>query len=76
MNEIVCDSCGSQRNTLVTKRSELYGQMIFNFCTSCSEENMEPRWLIILAARAGKDVSDWIDKRGYFGEDILEADLE
>lgn len=73
---MVCDSCGSQRNALTTKRSDLYSQMVFNFCTSCVEGNMEPRWLVILAARAGKDVASLISDRRYIGEDILGKDLE
>jgi hypothetical protein len=76
MNEMVCDSCGAQRNILTTKRSEIYKLMAFSLCNPCSESNMEPRWLIILAARAGKDVSLWLAERRYNGEDILGKDLE
>ncbi|QMP84335.1 hypothetical protein HUN41_00246 [Streptomyces phage Coruscant] len=73
---MVCDSCGAQRNVLTTKKSEIYKLMVFSFCHSCTEKNMEPRWLIILAARAGKDVSFWLEERRYEGEDILGKDLE
>lgn len=76
MNEIVCDSCGSQRNILVTKRSEIYPMMVFNFCNPCESADMEPRWLIILAARAGRDVTLWLEEKRYIGEDILGKDLE
>jgi hypothetical protein len=73
---MVCDSCGSQRNALTTQRSDIYKLMVVSFCNPCSESNMEPRWLIILAARAGKDVTLWLEEKRYIGEDILEKDLE
>jgi hypothetical protein len=49
--------------------------MTFNFCTNCSDDGFEPRWLIILIGRTGKDVSPWLDERKYVGEDIQEGDL-
>jgi hypothetical protein len=75
VNELVCDSCGAQRNTLVSKQSEIMKTMTFNFCTNCSDDGFEPRWLIILIGRTGKDVSPWLDERKYVGEDIQEGDL-
>lgn len=76
MNELVCDSCGKQRNTLTSKTSEIMGTMNFNFCTDCLNGEYEPRWLIILMGRSGKDVSKWLDNKKYEGEDISVEDLE
>lgn len=50
--------------------------MVFNFCNPCESADMEPRWLIILAARAGKDMTLWLEEKRYIGEDILGKDLE
>ena len=48
--------------------------MTFNLCTDCKESGKEPRWLIVLAARDGQDVSHWLDNRLYEGE-ITQEDL-
>jgi hypothetical protein len=70
VNEIVCDSCGGQRSQLTSVSSELLKNMKFNFCGNCEIEGMEPRWLIVLAARQGRDVSRWLDNHLYHGDDI------
>lgn len=70
MRELVCDSCGAQRNELVPAQSVLLNTMTFNLCNDCKEAGKEPRWLIILVAREGRDVTHWIAERLYEGEVI------
>lgn len=70
MKELVCDSCGNQRSHLTSVPSKLLKDMTFNFCNDCKEGKMEPRWLIVLAARQGQDVSYWIDNHMYHGSEI------
>lgn len=75
MNELVCDSCGNQRFSLVSVKSKLLKSMTFNLCNSCNDSDKEPRWLIVLAARDGQDVSFWLSNQLYEGEVIGQEDL-
>ncbi|QGH78372.1 hypothetical protein SEA_TRIBUTE_222 [Streptomyces phage Tribute] len=75
MRELVCDSCGGQRFSLVSAQSKLLKSMTFNLCNDCKESGKEPRWLIVLAARDGQDVSHWLSNQLYDGEAIRQEDL-
>ncbi|AIW02686.1 hypothetical protein KNV00_gp079 [Streptomyces phage Bmoc] len=75
MRELVCDSCGGQRFSLTSVQSKLLGTMSFNLCNGCKDDGREPRWLIVLAARNGQDVSPWLDNKLYDGAEIKQEDL-
>ena len=75
MKELVCDSCGGQRFNLVSAKSKLLKSMTFNLCNGCKDADKEPRWLIVLAARNGQDVSYWLSNQLYEGETINQEDL-
>lgn len=68
MRELLCDSCEEQRFTLTPVQSKLLTTMTFNMCNDCREGEMEPRWLIVLAARSGQDVSHWLSNKLYHGD--------
>lgn len=72
MKDIVCDSCGKQRETLIAVVSKLMESMKFNLCNHCNtdEFQMEPRWLLILVGRQGENVEYWVNNRLYCGEDV------
>ncbi|AXH70103.1 hypothetical protein HWB80_gp084 [Streptomyces phage Karimac] len=75
MSELVCQICDKQRNSLVNYKSRLNPDMDFVVCSECAANEREPRWLIILMARSGTDVSRWRDNRLYVGGDITEEHL-
>lgn len=75
MRELLCDSCGGQRFHLVSAKSKLLKSMTFNLCNSCKDSGKEPRWLIVLAARDGQDVSYWLSNQLYEGDTIMQEDL-
>ncbi|QNN98434.1 hypothetical protein SEA_LILMARTIN_225 [Streptomyces phage LilMartin] len=75
MRELVCDSCGGQRFTLTSAQSKLLNTMTFNLCNDCKDSGKEPRWLIVLAARNGQDVTHWLSNQLYDGAEIKQEDL-
>lgn len=75
MRDLVCDSCGEQRYQLVSVKSKLLKSMIFNLCNGCKDSGKEPRWLIVLAARDGQDVTHWLSNQLYEGDTIKQEDL-
>jgi len=75
VRELVCDSCGGQRFNLVSAQSNLLKSMTFNLCNDCKDSGKEPRWLIVLAARNGQDVSHWLVNELYEGKTIKQEDL-
>lgn len=75
MRDLVCDSCAEQRYSLVSAKSKLLKSMTFNLCNSCKDSGKEPRWLIVLAARHGQDVSYWLTEKLYEGDVIVQEDL-
>jgi hypothetical protein len=75
VRELLCDSCGEQRFQLVSAKSKLLKSMTFNLCNSCKNSGKEPRWLIVLAARDGQDVSYWLSEQLYEGDVISQEDL-
>lgn len=75
MTDTLCQICDKQRNSLVNHKSLINPSMEFMVCSRCAEDNLEPRWLVILMGRSGKDVTKWIDLRLYAGNDITPEHL-
>lgn len=72
-----CYSCGKQKNELHPKKSELIDGVSSLMCQSCIDSKFEPRWVIVLCARAKgpNSVRDFIIKRRYLGKEILANEL-
>jgi hypothetical protein len=75
VSELVCQICDKQRNSLVNYKSKLNPDMDFMACSPCANGELEPRWLVILMARSGANVSRWLENKLYVGEDITEKHL-
>lgn len=73
---MICSSCGKPKNSLLTKKSRLLNINLV-MCQMCAKAKLEPRWVIILAARQdGVDaVSDYITKHRYLGDEIKASDI-
>lgn len=71
-NEILCSSCSKQKNELTPRASKLVPKTKLFLCGECIENRFEPRWLIILTARAKgiAAVEVYIKKRRYVGREI------
>lgn len=71
-----CTSCRKQKHELHHKKSRLTGQPLI-LCNSCIKDKMEPRYLIILHARANgaESVRDYIKFRRYHGAEITGMEL-
>lgn len=73
---MICGVCSKQKNQLLTKKSRLLDINLL-MCQMCAKAKMEPRWVIILAARQfGSDlVTDYIVNHKYVGDEIKASDI-
>ena len=76
MDRILCYCCNKSKNELATKKSALLPVNLL-LCKSCTDNKLEPRWIIILAGRQyGSDhVKEHIAKKRYLGVDITASEL-
>lgn len=76
MDKVLCYSCSKSKNELTAKKSSLLTINLL-LCKSCSDNKIEPRWIIILAGRQfGSDyVKEYIAKKKYVGPDITASEL-
>lgn len=74
---MVCNSCGKQKSELHPKKSALQKSMTLVMCNECIKGKKEPRYLIILHARANgaESVADYIRNRRYHGDEITGKEL-
>lgn len=74
---MVCNSCGKQKHELHPKKSGLNKSQTLILCNDCIKGKMEPRYLIILHARANgaESVKDYIKHRRYHGKEITGLEL-
>lgn len=71
-DRLLCQSCDQPKLNLKTVKSKL-APWELHMCTGCIDSRLEPRFVIILAARAQgltPKISEYIKKRRYLGEDI------
>lgn len=76
--ELVCQSCSQQKLTLRKVRSSLINTMEIVMCNTCISKRLEPRYIVIIAARtAGVDsgVRKVINERRYLGDLISASDI-
>lgn len=76
MNRSTCQCCNKPKSELKSYKSKLINMKLV-MCTSCIESKFEPRFIIILTARArGLDtVKEYISKHRYSGEAIHAKDI-
>ena len=67
-----CQCCGHQKSTLRGVDSELAPGVALVLCESCRSEGHQPRWLVALSAKSGRDVRKYITEKNYCGK-ILHA---
>lgn len=69
---MLCSCCGKQKADLHPKKSKLLPTMMLYLCNDCIKAKREPRFLIILTARAKGTaaVADYIKNRRYVGDKI------
>ena len=76
MDKVLCYSCSKSKNELAAKKSVLLPINLL-LCKSCTENKLEPRWIIILAGRqyGSEHVKEHIAKKKYVGVDITASEL-
>jgi len=70
-----CQCCGKQKQRVNAKDSELIGGNKILLCTECRKQGHEPRYFVIIAARSGKNVRDYIVSGRYCGADLAAAEV-
>lgn len=76
MDRVLCYSCNKSKNELSTKKSALISINLL-LCKSCTENKLEPRWIVILAGRqfGAEHVKEYIAKKKYVGTEIAASEL-
>jgi len=76
MDKVLCYSCNKSKNELANKKSVLLPVNLL-LCKSCTDNKLEPRWIIILAGRqyGSEHVKEYIAKKKYVGLDITASEL-
>jgi len=76
MDRVLCYSCNKSKNELASKKSILLPVNLL-LCKSCTDNKLEPRWIIILAGRqyGSEHVKEHIAKKKYVGTDITASEL-
>ena len=76
MDRVLCYSCNKSKNELTNKKSVLLPVNLL-LCKSCTDNKLEPRWIIILAGRqyGSEHVKEHIAKKKYVGLDITASEL-
>jgi protein-arginine kinase activator protein McsA len=74
---MTCNSCGKQKYELHPKKSALNKSQTLVLCNDCIKGKKEPRYLIILFARANgaEAVADYIRNHRYCGAEITGKEL-
>ena len=72
-----CQVCDQPKARLERRNSQLLPTQMLAVCSTCIENEWEPRWLIILVGRQKdiKAVSKYVVRHLYAGEDIKASDL-
>lgn len=70
-----CQCCGKQKSRIGAKDSKLIKGTKLLLCTDCKREDHEPRYFVVIAARSGRNVRDYIVHNRYCGEELAAADV-
>jgi hypothetical protein len=75
---MTCQSCEKLKEKLNIVRSSLVPSLDLKICHTCKYDEMEPRWVVVLAARSGKSpdkVVECVKSRRYLGDEIKLAEI-
>lgn len=77
MNDLICESCGKSKNSLKRIPSKLIPGMFIIICSTCIQDNFEPRFIIILAynQKVTDLVKKYILEHRYHGATIALGDV-
>jgi len=77
LSEVVCYCCGEQRHELRAHKSKLIADKKYMFCSKCKAAGHEPRYVLILVARAEgtNSVAEFIRGGKYCGQAILGREM-
>lgn len=70
-----CQCCHKQKSRVGPKDSKLVRGNKLLLCTECRRDDHEPRYFVIIAARSGKDIRDYIIQGRYCGAELAAADV-
>ena len=75
--DMLCTVCHGQKNALRPRKSKLLPNVQLFLCDTCFISKKEPRWAIVLVARANghEAVADWIKHNRYVGDPIMIDEL-
>lgn len=74
-NNITCQCCKQQRAKLEAKQSRLVESMNFICCSLCRKAEHEPRYILVLAAKSGKNVSEHVKNHKYCGKSLEAVEI-
>ena len=76
-----CSSCGQQKNELKARNSKIIKSMRLFMCQTCTEKELEPRYVIIIYLRSRREGDDsknlaekFVKNRQYLGKEITLAE--
>ena len=74
---MTCSVCGKEKHSISSVKSSILPTQILLICSTCKDSGLEPRWLVILVARAhgAERVTKHLKKHLYFGNPILADEL-
>lgn len=65
-----CQCCKEQKSRIKSVESGLVKGNKLLLCTECRRANHEPRYFVIIAARSGKVIRDYVVNSRYCGEQL------
>jgi hypothetical protein len=70
-----CQSCKAEKERLIPVESKALPGVNLLICSTCKKQGFEPRHILVLAARSGYSVRDWIVKRRYHGKSLSAEEI-
>lgn len=70
-----CQSCKMQKNSLRSYKSVAVPSLDVKLCGECRKKGYEPRHILILAARSGINIRDWIVGHKYCGKELTAEEI-
>jgi hypothetical protein len=70
-----CQSCKYPKANLSKVNSKLLASIAIMICSDCKKRQFEPRHIIILAARSGVDVREYVVNRKYCGDELTAMEV-
>lgn len=70
-----CQCCGRQAHDLDVQESELLNGMRWAMCKGCIVKNHQPRFVVLMAGRIGRDVREFIVNKRYCGKELTAREI-